>query len=173
MPGSADGVVYTHLSLSRTGVALGTAAYMSPEQVRGEKLDARTDLFSFGLVLYEMATGQQAFTGHTAAMLHDAILNGTSDPSEEVESGTPTQARRDYQQSAGKGPRAALSKRGANARGLGGPADEETSPGRVHAPVGSGGCRTLSLFVLAIGAVLLACRIVRHRPPPARRGFLS
>ena len=67
----------THLSLSRTGVALGTAAYMSPEQVRGEKLDARTDLFSFGLVLYEMASGQQAFTGHTTAMLHDAILNGT------------------------------------------------------------------------------------------------
>jgi serine/threonine protein kinase/Tol biopolymer transport system component len=65
------------LNLTRTGVALGTAGYMSPEQVRGEKLDARTDLFSFGLVLYEMATGRQAFSGHTAPILHDAILNRT------------------------------------------------------------------------------------------------
>jgi len=62
------------LMLSRTGVAMGTAGYMSPEQVRGEKLDSRSDLFSFGLVLYEMATGQQAFTGDSAVALHNAIL---------------------------------------------------------------------------------------------------
>jgi serine/threonine protein kinase len=63
--------------LSKTGVAMGTAGYMSPEQARGEKLDARTDLFSLGLVLYEMATGQRAFQGDTGPVLRDAILKQT------------------------------------------------------------------------------------------------
>ena len=62
------------LFLSRTGAAMGTAGYMSPEQVRGEKLDARSDLFPFGLVLYEMATGKRAFAGDTGPELQEAIL---------------------------------------------------------------------------------------------------
>jgi serine/threonine protein kinase/tetratricopeptide (TPR) repeat protein len=70
--------VALHESLTRAGTKLGTAGYMSPEQIRGESLDARTDIFSFGLVLYEMATGERAFTGETEAILHDAIQ--CSDP---------------------------------------------------------------------------------------------
>ena len=79
-PQAATSVPTNDLSLSLTGVAMGTAPYMSPEQVRGEKLDARTDLFSFGLVIYEMATRKQAFSGDTAAALQEAILNRTPVP---------------------------------------------------------------------------------------------
>jgi serine/threonine protein kinase/tetratricopeptide (TPR) repeat protein len=81
--------VTADILLTSPGSAVGTIAYMSPEQARGEKLDARTDLFSFGAVLYEMATGSMAFPGATAAIIHEAILNRTPTPASKRMQGLP------------------------------------------------------------------------------------
>jgi eukaryotic-like serine/threonine-protein kinase len=77
------------LTLSQTGAVVGTAAYMSPEQVRGERVDARTDVFSFGLVLYELATGKRAFSGNTWPVLQEAVLRGTPKPARELNPAIP------------------------------------------------------------------------------------
>jgi len=80
-----------NLHLTRTGMSVGTPTYLSPEQLRREKLDARTDLFSFGLVLYEMATGQRPFSGPTATTMRDAVLLNPEVPARKINPALPSE----------------------------------------------------------------------------------
>ena len=75
--------------MTSPGSTIGTVAYMSPEQVRAEELDPRTDLFAFGTVMYEMATGQMAFSGSSNGVIFEAILNRAPVPVETLNPAIP------------------------------------------------------------------------------------
>jgi len=94
MDGGENTTLGSELQLTCSGAAVGTVGYMSPEQARGEPLDARSDLFSFGVLLYEATTGCRPFSGATSAILFDAILNRRPKPMTELNPKTPEDVER-------------------------------------------------------------------------------
>lgn len=152
-------------NLSRTGVAMGTASYMSPEQAEGKKLDARTDLFSLGAVLYEIATGKQAFSGDTTAIVRDAILNRTPVSPARLNPDLPSELERIITKSLEKDRdvryQVASEVRG-DLEGLKRDAESDRAA-RVLSPLR---LAAVALGSAAVLVAILAFRVLREVPPP-------
>jgi serine/threonine protein kinase len=109
--GTTAPTVESEEQLTGAGSAVGTISYMSPEQVRGKELDARPDLFSFGIVLYEMVTGTPPFQGETSGIIFDGVLNRAPVSPLRLNTGRSTETRRNHRQGARERPYPTLSAR--------------------------------------------------------------
>jgi len=161
--------------LTSPGSTLGTVAYMSPEQVRGKEVDARTDLFSFGAVLYEMCTGLLPFRGDTTGLIFDAILNREPVPAVRLNPAVPPKLEEIISKALEKDPETrcqSASELRADLKRL----KRETESGRgstarvtiAEAPVSHGRWQTLAIVLLLLVGGLAIAWVVFHKPttPP-------
>ena len=180
-------------SLTSPGTTIGTVAYMSPEQVKGEDLDNRTDIFSFGLTLYEMATGELAFPGRTSGVIMEAILNRSPIPPTVMNSQVPPQLEEIINKAIDKDPQMRYQS-AAEIRTDLNRLKREAASGVVSASHATSGSRAgarvsfppksevksaylkwivalAALAVLAGGGLLLRQKLMAH--PPAKHGPVS
>jgi tetratricopeptide (TPR) repeat protein/predicted Ser/Thr protein kinase len=164
----------TETALTQPGFTIGTVAYMSPEQSRGEELDGRSDLFSFGAVLYEMATGERAFRGNTAAAVLAAVLTETPRFPSSLNPPVPAQLRRVIARAMEKNRDARFANAAEMHRALQGIKNSPAPAGVAPVLKGRLGLwAALLMLATALAAAVWVARGRRHPSPPPAAGVTA